>query len=856
MYTAGGVWAIHSFGRPLCRRGAAGWGKRREKATRFSLLLLPPSKRSLAPSRGMEGRARGRQRSIFRLDLVVCVVGRAARDEARKKSLQYQLVVENPRRRARRSLFDRAFDLEIAIRDLGRSSRRVFLVHCQCSLQDYLASLNMKSHDRVGSKDPPHEETAQTRNGNAAAVGDRTCSRNSTPDQRLAFKLKRDQEQCASSSTKDSDDGSEHVNTTQSPSIRLRKDIWREEGEVSKSKQNDTTRTVEICSAKDRLSSNQPPLQPCHETKTKPVYSTRNVEACGAEDRLPPVQVGEKSTTDKVSSENVLPCSPSSLPDLEASMSLQRSSNQTRPGAFAMGGIDNAINATEQTEETPSAPEEEAIVATLVIDDPQPPEEPMQVIQAVAHGDTLFEHIRRDRKARSIALTVIFVLVAVTALAVGIGVSQGSNSDNGEKAGSGNDVTSPSIPSPRSLTVPPTAEPTARPSCRPLIELSRKDGAAGDRFGWNLDISGNTIAVGAYRDDDNGDNSGSVYVFSHSAEDGAGSWSHVDKVLASDGMDNDRFGFDVAISDGILVVGSRSTEKGDNSGSAYIFTQDEIGVWREVSKVFASNGTTADQFGRNIAVDGNFVVVGAWGDDNGNGDSSGSSYVYKRQLEGIWEEEAKIFPSSSAAGDYFGVSVGISDETGTIVAGAWGDDGRGIDSGSATIFSRSEDGTWQEEMMLYASDGKAGDEFGFSCAIFGNTAVIGAPNNRDRGVNAGAAYVFSRNTNGSWQEKAKLLAPDGAVRDRFGLSVNIHGKNILIGAPGRARAYLFSQIEGNWTNVRKLQATDGAALLFGWSVAISEQTLVVGDYKFWPYGQDDVENIGSAFVSDYCGEGS
>ncbi len=222
-------------------------------------------------------------------------------------------------------------------------------------------------------------------------------------------------------------------------------------------------------------------------------------------------------------------------------------------------------------------------------------------------------------------------------------------------------------------------------------KLTAFDGAAFERFGTSVAISGDTVVVGAYVDDDNGNNSGSAYIYERNAR---GKLVLVEKIVASDGAAGDHFGYSVAISGDTVVVGANlDDDNGSSSGSAYIFDRNEGGPdnWGEVTKIVASDGAISDQFGKSVAISENTVVVGAFEDDD-NGNRSGSAYIFERNEGGPdnWGEVTKILPSNGAAEDRFGVSVAISGDT--VVVGAYRSDARGSDSGSAYIFERNNDG--------------------------------------------------------------------------------------------------------------------------------------------------------------------
>jgi len=202
-------------------------------------------------------------------------------------------------------------------------------------------------------------------------------------------------------------------------------------------------------------------------------------------------------------------------------------------------------------------------------------------------------------------------------------------------------------------------------------KITASDGAAGDYFGISVAISGDYAVVGADGDDDAGSNSGSAYIFKRYGT----IWTEQAKITASDGAAGDRFSDSVAISGDYVVVGAY---RGD---SAYIFKRYGT-IWTEQAKINASDGAAGDRFSDSVAISDDYVVVGAPYDDDA-GAYSGSAYIFKRDAT-EWTEQAKINASDGAADDEFGDSVAISDDY--VVVGAYGDDDAGPRSGSAYIY--------------------------------------------------------------------------------------------------------------------------------------------------------------------------
>ena len=181
-----------------------------------------------------------------------------------------------------------------------------------------------------------------------------------------------------------------------------------------------------------------------------------------------------------------------------------------------------------------------------------------------------------------------------------------------------------------------------------------------------------------------------------------------------------------------------------------------------------------DRFGGSISAStGDRMIVGANADDINGNSGQGSAYVFARGADGFWHAQQKLLASDGAAGDFFGTSVAIIGNT--AVVGAYGDDVNGNSAqGSAYVFVRSGS-SWVQQAKLTASDGAAGDNFGLSVAITEGKVIVGAPFD-DIGANSnqGSAYVFARSGD-VWSQQAKLTAPLGAAEDQFGNSVAVYG---------------------------------------------------------------------------------
>jgi cysteine-rich repeat protein len=374
-----------------------------------------------------------------------------------------------------------------------------------------------------------------------------------------------------------------------------------------------------------------------------------------------------------------------------------------------------------------------------------------------------------------------------------------------------------------------------------ISKLVPKDGAVKDYYGGRVSISGDAMIVGSVSDDDKGTSSGSAYVYTR-LDDG---WGSEQKILASDGDSGDWFGGYVSIDGDTLVVGSYyDGDNGYASGSAYVFTQHD-GVWTEQQKLIASDGDPNDLLGRPVSISGDTFVAGAIGCAD-NGKMSGSAYVFVR-TNGEWSQEQKLLASDGAVSDWFGNSVAISGDT--LVVGAYFDDDKGDKSGSAYVYAR-ENGNWTEQQKLVPDDGGAKDQFGYSVAIDGDTLAVGAVEADEAEANAGAVYVYLRE-NGEWLLEQKLMASDAGLGDKFGFSVSISGDRLAVGnsvSSGSGDTYVFERVNGVWTEKKKLNGKDSASGdKFGSSVSISGVAVAIG-----AQGDDDK---GSASGSAYVFEG-
>lgn len=386
-----------------------------------------------------------------------------------------------------------------------------------------------------------------------------------------------------------------------------------------------------------------------------------------------------------------------------------------------------------------------------------------------------------------------------------------------------------------------------------IANISSSDVAAYDSFGYATAISGDTLVIGASSDDDGGSKSGSAYVFSRDTG-GADNWGQVAKITASDGATKDFFGSAVTISGDTIAVGAhRDDHVATVAGSVYVFERNQGGSdnWGQVAKIIASAPAASEFFGFSVSLDLDTLVVGER-HSNTFAVRGGSAYVFERDAGGTnnWGQVREITGTDSAAFDGFGHSVAVWGDT--LAVGAHADDDAGSKSGSAYVFDRDSGGldNWGQVAKLTAIDGAARDEFGFSIAISGDDIVVGSPFDDDTGSRSGSAYLYSRDQlgAGNWGQVRKLLGEGVAANDFFGHAVAIDMDTVAVGTRFNNSVGVYSRHEGGfgrWEQCATLAPSNGLINdEFGHGVGIYGGTAVVGARLGGP------ADTGSAYVFD------
>jgi hypothetical protein len=235
--------------------------------------------------------------------------------------------------------------------------------------------------------------------------------------------------------------------------------------------------------------------------------------------------------------------------------------------------------------------------------------------------------------------------------------------------------------------------------------LTPSNGTASDGFGVSVGVSGNTVVVGANQLNDL---TGAAYVYAKSG----GTWVQKAELTASDGQDNDTFGYPVSISGNLILVGAQ----GHNSytGSAYVFAKGP-GGWQQQAELTASDGSFHDNFGIGVSISGTTALIGSIG----NGNDAGAAYLFI-QSGTTWSQQAEVTASNGSPNSDFGQWVALSGTTALVGNEPSGGGGKP----AAYVFTQSG-ATWPQTLILKPPNTDVNGGW-FPVALSGDTAIIGA----------------------------------------------------------------------------------------------------------------------------------
>jgi hypothetical protein len=358
--------------------------------------------------------------------------------------------------------------------------------------------------------------------------------------------------------------------------------------------------------------------------------------------------------------------------------------------------------------------------------------------------------------------------------------------------------------------------------------LTPSDSTSDDDFGGAVAVDGDTAVVGAPVQDVAGEtNQGAAYVYVRNGT----TWTEQAKLLGSDSDALDHFGASVAIAGDTIVVG------GDIGNVAYVFVRNGT-TWVEQTRLTAASIGSVDNFGGSVAISGETVIVGAEREAPGGGSNGpGAALVFVRDGT-MWTLQDTLFSADGQDGDDFGAAVALDGDVALIGAPSH-DPGGAQNAGAAYVFARSGS-TWTEQAKLVPADITAFDAFGYSAALDGDTALLGARSGNGAIDQAGAAYVFV-GSGANWVPQAKLFPqnedPLRIGGSRFGNTAALLGDIALVGAPrtdldglpDAGAAYLFERVGTSWSQAGKLTASDAQDTgEFGGGVALTQNLALVG----------------------------
>ena len=388
------------------------------------------------------------------------------------------------------------------------------------------------------------------------------------------------------------------------------------------------------------------------------------------------------------------------------------------------------------------------------------------------------------------------------------------------------------IPSaaPSNGTYTPTSSPTLGEFIFPKLNTilfpdeSIDEGAF---FGSSVAVDRRTIVVGI-QEDDNGVGSAIVYKYDSVNR----TFFEEAKLTPSNGEPTDDFGRAVAISGDFIIVGAqKNDDAGIDTGAAYIYMRSEVeraeGDWAEVARLTPPDAQENERFGISVAIHNKVAIIGANGADQ-NGENSGAAYIFSL-VDDEWQFTQKLVAPDGEAGDNFGFSVAI-DGSQAAVGAVWDGD----KSGSVYIYALTK-GIWTVEGKFVADGGNPDDQFGWSLAMWERTLAVGAFADDTSGLDSGAVYIFEKDSNEVWYQQARVTPSDGEDNDHFGRSVDIHKDWLIVSSPFDDEAgieagsvYIYERDDEDWLLQAKvfpqIDPTDFNE--FGFGVGVSDDFFV------------------------------
>lgn len=392
-------------------------------------------------------------------------------------------------------------------------------------------------------------------------------------------------------------------------------------------------------------------------------------------------------------------------------------------------------------------------------------------------------------------------------------------------------------------------------------------------WGSSIDFNGSEILIGSPLEDANGVDSGAAYIFSN----GIHGWNSSEQKISPLTDDiiqhpNDNTGSSVAIDGDYLVAGAPYNNfRGIYAGAAYIYKRNLNGTpddffddfWEYETALFASDGQDYNNFGKDVAIDGNTIVVNGSRRSNENPElQKGSVYIYTKQGPDWNNPTETILKNSDPDFDAtFGINFAIDDTQLAVTAMTAPFSSADVEYGAVYVYTNTDNDWLNATKTKIAPENNEG--FGVSVDINDDSLIVGSIGDVLYGTHNGSAYIYTKGESGWTDAKEFKFTPDNLNElTGFGTSVSIDGSTVAVGASSDSTygnrygaVYVYSKTGSDWSNTvsTKLFGDDGNEYsYYGYSVDIQDNTLVVGEIRdTYP---DNLEG-GTAYIYKNTGNG-
>ena len=399
----------------------------------------------------------------------------------------------------------------------------------------------------------------------------------------------------------------------------------------------------------------------------------------------------------------------------------------------------------------------------------------------------------------------------------------------------------------------------------PPPSIKPQELAAYDNFGAALAVSGDTLIVGAPGTELPGaHNGGAAYIFQHQGKD----WKEAARLLPNPLQANTGFGYAVALDGGTAVVGARyeyNPDSGNGSGAAYVYSQRN-GAWQLQARLAAIDGAPFDLFGDALALHGDWLAVGARAVDGPNSECNvGAVYIYRRSGQ-TWKLRARLAPGDAVAEDHFGQALALDSQY--LFVGAPGHDLSGAPNSGLVYGYRLREGSWVEEVRLSAEEPQPDAQLGTVLGLEGSTLIALAGQEYQKGVmppsapwyggDFGVAHIFELQGD-KWLWQARLAPPSqeeyGIYLKGMALSSGSGGMRLALSSIGQGVTYRYQKKGGAWEEIAALKP--GIIPITGGEVIALREDQVLLGHRFYdlnngPYSTGDpLPSAGIVFVLEW-----